>query len=88
MAFGTLRGVVHSFGAHAAVLVKPLGGEVDGRQLRGRGEAKPRPMCRGALDAALQSINPAVALVRRRCAEVIATLRLRERQHELPVASF
>ena len=27
--FGALRGVVHGFGAHAAELVKPLGGDVD-----------------------------------------------------------
>ena len=30
MAFGTLRRVVHHLGANAAVLVKPLRGEVDG----------------------------------------------------------
>ena len=28
--FGALRGVVHGVGAHAAVLVKPFGGKVDG----------------------------------------------------------
>ena len=28
--FGALRGVVHGFGAHAAELVKPLGGDDDG----------------------------------------------------------
>jgi hypothetical protein len=28
--FGALRGVVHSFGAHAVALVQPVGGEVDG----------------------------------------------------------
>ncbi len=30
VALGTLRGVVHSFGADAAELIQPLGGEVDG----------------------------------------------------------
>ena len=93
--FGTLRSVVHSFGAHAAELVKPLGGEADGGQLRGRGEAKARRMSRGALkslislictlDAAAQLSDPAVTLDRRRCADVILTLRLHEHQHELPV---
>jgi hypothetical protein len=36
VAFRTLRGVVDVLGAHAAVLVKPLGGEVDGARLRRR----------------------------------------------------
>ena len=36
MAFRTLRHVVDVLGAHAPVLVKPLGGEVDGARLRGR----------------------------------------------------
>jgi hypothetical protein len=30
MTFGALRGVVHSFGAHAVALVQTLCGEVDG----------------------------------------------------------
>ena len=83
--FGALRGVVHSFGAHAAELVKPLGGEVDGGQLRERGEAKASSLlC--TLDAAAQLSDPAVTLDRRRCADVILTLRLHEHQHELHFA--
>ena len=36
VAFGTLRRVVDVLGAHAPVLVQPLGGEVDGARLRSR----------------------------------------------------
>ena len=36
VAFRTLRGVVDVLGAHAPVLVQPLGGEVDGARLRSR----------------------------------------------------
>ena len=36
MTFGALRCVVHSFGAHAAELVEPLGGEVDSGGSSGR----------------------------------------------------